>query len=291
MPIFEQNYRNWEGTLKPSRFRWTPILSVGIRQTFKKKKFLLFFVSCLISVIVFGAMIVLKALIPAKLPMFSEFWEMGPRFFAMFLSVQSMFVYIITLWVGANLINNDFTSNALQLYLSRPLTPFDYIAGKFSVVFFFVFAITALPGLFLFTLRALLLADGSWLLSNYWIAFSIIGFSALMATANSLLILFCSSVTKNSRFSGISYILVVFFSAALAAMFYGLSRAKFFIYLSFSDNIETTMKFFFNIEDGAPLDDLALKMDPFISLIVLAAICLVLFRIIRKKVSKTEVIK
>ncbi len=291
MPIFEQNYSEWGGKLRSTGFRWTPITSVGIRQTFKKKRFLLFFLFCLIPVIVFGAMIVIKAVAPQNIPIELEFWKVGSSFFSSFLQVQTFFVWILTIWVGANLINDDFRTNALQLYLSRPLTSFDYIAGKFSIVAFFLLAITAAPALLLFLMRVLMIPDAKWFAQNFYLVFSIIGYSLVMTVAFTLLILFLSAVSKNARFSGIAFILATFFSAAIAGAFYGITRAKVFAHIAFYQNVISLESLFFGIEQSQIDDDLAKMMNPWISLTVLIVLSIIFYSIIRKKVGKTEVVQ
>ncbi len=42
--------------------------------------------------------------------------------FREFLDQQGIFVFFVTIYVGAGLIANDRRANALQLYLSKPLT-------------------------------------------------------------------------------------------------------------------------------------------------------------------------
>ena len=63
-----------------------------------------------------------------------------------FLEQQSTFVFFVTVYVGAGLIANDRRANALQIYLSKPLTRGEYILGKFAILFAFLAARDVLPG-------------------------------------------------------------------------------------------------------------------------------------------------
>ena len=54
--------------------------------------------------------------------------------FREFLEQQGIFVFFVTIYVGAGLIANDRRANALQIYLSKPLTRAEYIAGKLGVL-------------------------------------------------------------------------------------------------------------------------------------------------------------
>ena len=49
-------------------------------------------------------------------------WRRRRETFREFLEQQALFVFFITIWVGAGLIANDRRANALQIYLSKPLT-------------------------------------------------------------------------------------------------------------------------------------------------------------------------
>ena len=50
--------------------------------------------------------------------------------FMSFIEQQGLFVFFVTIFVGAGLIANDRRANALQIYLSKPLLRIEYIAGK-----------------------------------------------------------------------------------------------------------------------------------------------------------------
>ena len=66
--------------------------------------------------------------------------------FREFLEQQGIFVFFVTIYVGAGLIANDRRANALQLYLSKPLTRAEYIAGKLAILFVFLACVTCAAG-------------------------------------------------------------------------------------------------------------------------------------------------
>ena len=43
-------------------------------------------------------------------------------------------MFLTTIYVGAGLISLDRRANALQIYLSKPLTRAEYIAGKMAIL-------------------------------------------------------------------------------------------------------------------------------------------------------------
>ncbi len=69
--------------------------------------------------------------------------------FREFLEQQDLFVFFMTIYVGAGLIANDRRANALQIYLSKPLLRSEYIAGKAAVLFFFLMLVTWVPAILL----------------------------------------------------------------------------------------------------------------------------------------------
>ena len=50
--------------------------------------------------------------------------------FRQFLEQQQIFVFFVTVYVGAGLIANDRRANALQIYLSKPLTRANTSSGS-----------------------------------------------------------------------------------------------------------------------------------------------------------------
>lgn len=63
--------------------------------------------------------------------------------------LQSWFVLLLSLIVGMGLVAEDRRSNALELYLSRPIRVWQYVLGKLGVLAFFFGAVTVAPALLL----------------------------------------------------------------------------------------------------------------------------------------------
>lgn len=291
MPIFEQTYRKWEGTLKTAGIRWFPITVLGIKQTFKKKRFLLFFIGCQIPFLVFAIRLVIAALLPGNAENALEFLKVSPSFFAHFLWIQSSFVFIMTIWSGANLINGDYQSNALQLYLSKPLTQLDYILGKLSIVVFFNLSITAAPALLLFILRALIKYDNSWLVQSLWLIPAILGISLAISIIHALFVLFLSAITRNSRFSTIAYFVIIFMTDGIADLLFHLRRAEALLNISISKDLFSLFWIFFGKHaDKIPGID-PIEVNPYYGALILLVMCIICYYVIKKRVGRIEVIQ
>ena len=58
-------------------------------------------------------------------------------------------MFFITVYAGAGLIANDRRANALQIYLSKPLTRVEYIFGKLAILATFLLLVTWVPAIVL----------------------------------------------------------------------------------------------------------------------------------------------
>src|SRR5262249_57699634 len=77
-------------------------------------------------------------------------------FFLAFFNAQQTFAFILTILIGPVLISRDVANNALPLYLSRPFSRAEYVAGKMNVLAIMISAITWAPGLLLFLFQSYL---------------------------------------------------------------------------------------------------------------------------------------
>jgi len=133
MPIHDQGYRRYGGSRAESGRAWQVIARAGIQSIISKRSF--------ISLMLFAwAPFVVRAVQIYVSANFQQAAFLAPKgeTFRQFLETQDIFVFFVTIWVGAGLIANDRRANALQLYLSKPLTAAEYIAGKMAILFVFL---------------------------------------------------------------------------------------------------------------------------------------------------------
>jgi ABC-2 type transport system permease protein len=141
-----------------------------------------------------------------------QFLKVQPSLFLYFCYVQAAFTYLLTAFVGPSLISPDLVNGAMPLYLSRPFSRAEYIAGKMSVLVYLLSMVTWVPGLILFVIQASL-AGWEWTKENYWIAGSLfIGFLVWILVL-SLLALALSAWIKWKIAAG-GLVLGVFFAGA-----------------------------------------------------------------------------
>ena len=150
MPIHDKGYRRYGGGRDARGQSWLVIARAGIRTMVARRLFLgllllswVPFVYHCIRVYLttnFGQLAVLAT---------------TAQTFREFLEFQEIFVFFITIYVGAGLIANDRRANALQIYLSKPLTRFEYVAGKAATLAIFLLGVTWVPALLLLLVQCL----------------------------------------------------------------------------------------------------------------------------------------
>ena len=175
MAVYDHSYKNYVGPLTPEWSRFLVIPRHAFRDVFKSKLFTAFFALCFIPVLVEAILIYLHHNVNALAIMRVNVRELIPidaSFFQTFVNLQGGLAFFVTLLVGPPLVSRDLRNNALPLYLCRPFSRAEYVAGKMSVVLILLSAITWVPQLILFLFQSYL-EGGSWFINNLWIASAI----------------------------------------------------------------------------------------------------------------------
>lgn len=234
MPIHDQSYRHWEGALKSRTFRWWTITREGLRIILKRKLFILIMALAGIQIFVYGGIVygVNTYGLMFKLNV------INPKFFFDFTMRQNFFIALICIFAGSGLIANDLRNNALQLYLSKPLTRIDYLIGKIMIVLILLGFITLAPGILLFIENAILSQDLTFIKEEYWIIGAIIAFSLILIIPTGLLILALSSITKNSRYTAISFIAILMGTPIFSGLVVTILKLRWAILISYWTNLE-----------------------------------------------------
>ena len=236
MPIHTQDYRHWEGTLKPGHWtRWWIIAKAEIKLLAQRKIVrLIVAIPPLIHIIIQAMLIYITNQIPDEMQETLPF-GINAEFFQKFLFrleptltapiPSTLLIALIAIFGGSGLIATDLKNNALSLYLSKPLSWIDYLIGKFAVIGILLGSLTVVPGLLLFLEQALL-TDVSFLKEHYWLPFSIIAYSVLLTVSASLLMLLFSSLTSNPRYATIGFCAVWFGSPIIQQLLKGITRTS-----------------------------------------------------------------
>jgi len=175
MAVYEHTYRNYSGPLSPEWSRFLIIPRHAFHDVFKSKLFTAFFALCFIPLLVEAVLIYLHHNVNALSILRVNVRELIPidaSFFQTFVNLQNGFAFFVALLVGPPLVSRDLRNNALPLYLCRPFSRTEYVAGKMSVLLILLSAMTWVPQLLLFLFQSYL-EGARWFVDNLWIASAI----------------------------------------------------------------------------------------------------------------------
>jgi len=231
MPIHDQGYRRYGG----SRGRggaWLVIFTTGVRTMLSSRKWILLMIISWIQFIVRAVQFYIAA-------NFSQAAIVAPSAatFRDFFDKQDLPVFIVTVWLGAALIAQDRRANALQIYLSKPLTRFEYICGKLSVLIAFLLFITWVPAILLLVVQVVFAGNFTFLATNAYLFPAITLYSIIEVLMVSMCMLALSSLSTNSRFVGILYTALIFFSNALYQVMRAVTGGTTVSWISFGNNL------------------------------------------------------
>lgn len=281
MEIRKKGYNSWDGNFIFSKKSFLTIFSKGAKDILSKKrtKFLFFFP--IIHFLFFAAAIYVTS--KPELKAFTDMVELlksDASIFKIFYTNNFMIfiLLVISIFTGAELISKDIKFNAIPLYFSRPVTKYDYLLGKISIVCFYFLVFTLLPGLLLILLKIIFTNSMSF---NILIMIFSILFPIIFAIFFSLIALLFSSFTENDRFVKISIFLLYFFSDIIYNIFKNVFNNKFFSLISIRENIINFGKLCFQ-------DKYSFNLLNFLSGLIIIFFSVFALLIILKKLSKFE---
>jgi ABC-2 type transport system permease protein len=278
VPIHDQSYRRYRGARDSARSAWTVIAVVGIMAFLKKRAFLGLLLLAWLPFIVRAVQIYVAANFPQ-----ATMLAMQAESFRQFFDHQTTFVFFITIYVGAGLIANDRRANALQIYLSKPLTRAEYVAGKMAILVFFLLMVTWLPSMLLLLLQALFAGSFAFMRANIFLIPAMTVFSLVQVLAASFSMLALSSLSNSSRFVAVLYAGLVIFTRAMFEVMRGITGASSFSWLSFTASLEQVGDLIFR-------QRLRYETPVAVSFLVVLALVVVSCSVLERRVRGVEVV-
>jgi ABC-type transport system involved in multi-copper enzyme maturation permease subunit len=202
------------------------------------------------------------------------FWLMG-----MF---QGWFALLITAFAGSAQIADDLRSHAFEVYLARPIAPWEYFAGKVLVVLRPLLLITAVPCL-LFLAVANLLFPGSFQACVPLYLYAAAG-CLLMGLLHSVVILGISSLGKSARYATIIWFALYFVTFIAQQVLVQNTQNPTFDLVSYRANLQIILAEvlellpYENIEMDLPAVDRSIVPSVLILALLAAASILLVFR-------------
>lgn len=125
--------------------------------------------------------------------------------FVLFRYPQAFGMILVLGLVAPRLISYDLRSKGYLLYLSRPLTPWEYVAGKSAVIFFLVFLIATIPSLLIYCAGLFLSKDPSAFFHTWDIPLRILVATLILTIPTTAVAIALSSLTQESRYAGFAW--------------------------------------------------------------------------------------
>ena len=206
MPIYDQGYRRFVGRSPLHQVRFWPITREALRLILMKRAFLFLLAPPLVVFLVYVG----RAYVVTRFPEVGRVLPSDGRMFGEFLNIQVFFTIVLSIFGASGLIANDLRTGAILVYLSRPLTRRDYVAGKLLVPLSLNLAVTLVPGLLLY-LVGLALAPEQYLKWDLvWIAPAVVLHALAVSLVVSLVVLAISSLSRSARVAGLGFVGLVF---------------------------------------------------------------------------------
>ena len=208
-------YRRFRGKLRPAALRAIPLFAAGWRAATKRKLALVLFLPPLVATVIFSFVVYAKFSLesgstPEALGGGVRAPLLGAAASALIevrdLIVQcdvglNFFALLVMSWYGAGLIAEDRRSGAHLLYFARPLTRFDYVAGKLMIVASFGLLAALVPGLVICLVATLASPHWSFATEQPLVIVHTIVFGSLWSVVMSGAILAISSLAERKTYA------------------------------------------------------------------------------------------
>jgi ABC-2 type transport system permease protein len=225
MPILDQGYQHWNGKLAGHSWRWLTITRQGCRAQLKNRWAWYVLISALLPAFILSMFLMLWGLFEQKSSLLTpilfffqglpEELRAGPRGFRsvfwtiafnQFFEVQLFSSMIMVLLVGPELISQDLRFGAMPLYFSRPVRRIDYFAGKLGVIGAYLGVVTIVPVLLAFILGYSFSLDPLVIRDTWRVLLGSLAFSVIVVVSAGTLMLAISSLSRNARYVGATWI-------------------------------------------------------------------------------------
>jgi ABC-2 type transport system permease protein len=278
-PIHDQTYRRYEGHREPPGKSWTVIAWAGIRNMLAKRAFLGLLIFAWVPFLVRAV----QFYIAANYPQVSQIIAPNAATFRDFVSQQGTFAFFITIYVGAGLIASDRRANALQIYLSKPISRTEYIVGKLSTLLFFLLGVTLLPALLLLLIQMSFAANIDILRAYPYLPPAILLSTLVQVLVMSCTMLALSSLSNSPRYVAILYTGAIFFTGAMFGALAAITGGTRVAWISITSNVS-------QVTDAIFRQPLSYQSPWQISMLVIMALVALSISVLERRVKGVEVV-
>lgn len=257
MPIFDQGYQHWHGTLSGHAGRWLTVTRSGVRSQLRNRWPLLWILAAWVPALGLAAVLIVWGLFEQK-SSFIMSWlgflrnlpaEMlsDPKQFrvfvwtwsyAIFFQLEIFFSMVLLILIGPGIISRDLRFNAMPLYFSRPLRRIDYFGGKLGILAAYLSAVTLVPALLAYVLGIFFSMDFSIVLDTGRLLGAVVLYCLVIIVSAGVLQLALSSLTRSSLYVGIVWAGMWILSNVTAAVMGAAVRRNWCPLFSYTRNLE-----------------------------------------------------
>lgn len=241
MPIFDQGYQHWKGTLSGHVWRWLAITKQGLRGQFKSPiiriLLLLAWLPALALVTALGlwglfeqksewVMQLVKPILPPGVAADPHAYRLAiwTIAYSTFFKFETFFIMLLMVIAGPNLISRDLRFNALPLYFSRPLRRLDYFLGKLGVIAALVAAVAVAPAVVAYVFGICFSLDLGMIRDTWRLLPAVIVYGLVIVASTGTLMLALSSLSRRSLYVGIAWGGLWVISSAVAGVLGGIQQ-------------------------------------------------------------------
>lgn len=240
--IRERGYRHWEGRYSSHAFRWWTVAKQGLRSTIYSKP-------RLVALILFMFLVWTWYIFQGLFWFFFAELEFREALFGAPDTYLRQQLYEALKWwaylvvpvfvatVGSPLVSNDLRSNALYIYLAKPMRRIDYILGKVVAILLWTIPVTLLPNLFVWSSAMLSGSRNAKLQEPTEILFEILIVQFVFLTVLALLVLAISSLTKRWQGALMSFLGGYFVLIIVTQIIVETTRDREWAFLSIAGNV------------------------------------------------------
>jgi ABC-2 type transport system permease protein len=240
--IHDQGYQRYRGRRAANGRSWTVIARQHILPMIRRRGFVALLLFAWTPFVVRAVQIYLAANVPQ-----AAMLQATPQTFREFLGQQSLFVFLVSI-AQAGLIADDRRANALQIYLSKPLTRVEYIAGKLVALLTYLLAVTLVPALLLLALQVMFAGSVAFVRDNLFLIPAIVVYSLTQTLLTSFSLLALSSLSKSRRFVSVMYAGIIFFTAAMYQALRNITASDAWAWISPGDTLSVIADTVFRVK-------------------------------------------
>ena len=286
MAVYKQTYRDYSGTRTTPWFRFLILSRYSYARLFQSKFLVLFLAVCMFYPLGCALFIYLSHNIPLLAALRLRSGAMPPidgEFFNVYCVVQGTLAFLLTTLVGPSLVAPDLANGAMSLYLSRPFSRTQYVAGKMTILLLLLSVITLIPGIVLYLIQAGC-AGWDWTRAHAWLAGSIVLGLWIWIVVLSLIALALSAWVKWKIAAGALILGVFFAGAGFGAAIKNVTRTHYGAFIDLMQVVRTIWSDLFRNGSGADLS----VTEAWAVLGVTCSLCLWL---LAKRIRAFEVVK